>query len=254
MKDLLIKIWSFLETNTDQFSSLSSIVTIIGAIVGLSWINKLFIRRKISLYINSKSDALYKKIILQEKYETILKQNLKKEDWIFCSEGSKLKPEIQEKFLEAASAFSFKIRVLNQGNTTCEKVSIVVKKLIISQKKQEILNEDLSLNTLPKSCQDKNYQQGNNIIEEVDIVKKSIEDFDFAIIMENQTKIMFVNQQYNQISLEEGNHYKIIVSVREKHIGAKDWNLDFDYLNGKIVKTKASECHFWNKKLWIKNS
>lgn len=44
MKEFVKTVWTFLKDNVDQLSSLTSIVTIIGAIVGLSWINKLFIQ------------------------------------------------------------------------------------------------------------------------------------------------------------------------------------------------------------------
>lgn len=246
MTEFIKTIWTFLKDNADQFSSLASIVTIIGAIVGLSWINKLFIRRKISLQINSKSDALFKNVTLIDRYEDFMKKSLKKEDWIVSSNGNKLKPEVLEKLQNYANAYSFKIRIINQGNTNCENVSIILKKLIISQKGQDSIKKELSLNELPKSCQDENYQFNKEIVKEVNIVKKSIEDFDFAIVTDKKTKISFINQQCEEICLEEGWHYRIIASVRENHIGASDWNLDFDYQNGEIIKTKASKCHVWN--------
>lgn len=246
MKEFVKTVWTFLKDNVDQFSSLTSIVTIIGAIVGLSWINKLFIRRKLSLNINSKSDALFKNVTLYDRYVDFMEKNVKKNDWIVSSNGSKLKPEVLEKLQNYTNAYSFKIRVINQGNTNCENVSIILKKVIISQKGQNSIKKDLSLNELPKSCQDDNYQLNKEIIKAVSIVKKSIEDFDFALVTDQQSKIYFINQQCEEICLEEGKHYTIIASVRENHIGAIDWKLDFDYQNGEITKTKASKCHTWN--------
>ena len=247
MKDYFLKIWTFLSKNENSFSSLESIVTIIGTIIGLSWINKLFVRRKIKVCINSKSDALFRKVILKDRYEEFMKKNIKREDWIISADGNKLKPEFLEKLHNYLDAYSFKIRVSNQGNTNCENVSIILKKVIISQKGQESIKKELSLNELPKSCQDENYQLNKKIIKEVSIVKKSIEDFDFAIVTDRQTKIIFINQQCEELCLEEGKHYCIIASIRESYIGAKDWKLDFDYRNGKIIKTKASKCLFSSK-------
>ncbi len=78
MKEFVKTVWTFLKDNVDQFSSLTSIVTIIGAIVGLSWINKLFIRRKLSLNINSKYDALFKNVTLYDRYVDFMEKNVKK--------------------------------------------------------------------------------------------------------------------------------------------------------------------------------